>query len=157
MYRLKAIIMIAIISFIFIPSAAWSLVHNFGFGFILGEPTGFSMKTMLNEDVALDIGTGWSFGKESHFHMHADLLHHNWDLLQDHFRITEGQLPIYYGIGGRIKLGDETKAGVRLVVGISYLFEDSPLDAFFEIAPIMDVAPKTKLTGNAALGLRYWF
>lgn len=159
MIRISTIVMTIFIFLVCIMTAqtAWSRDHNFGFGMIIGEPTGFTMKTMLNEDTAIDAGTGWSFGKGSDFHIHADILHHNWDLLQDHFRITEGKLPLYYGIGGRLRLGDETRAGIRLVVGVSYLFEDGPFDAFFEIAPIMDVAPKTKLNGNAALGLRYWF
>ena len=157
MHHVKNLIILAFIFLMFIPCTAWSTDHNFGFGFIVGEPTGFSMKTMLNETVGIDAGTGWSFDHESHFHIHADMLHHNWDILQDQFRITEGRLPLYYGIGGRLIFGDDTKAGVRLVVGISYLFEDSPIDTFFEIAPIMDVAPETKLNGNAAIGARYWF
>ena len=157
MFRFSILMIFICLFCIMIHQPVWSSDHNFGFGLIAGEPTGFTMKTMLNDDTAIDAATGWSFGKESHFHLHADILHHNWDVLQDHFRITEGRLPLYYGIGGRLRLGDDTRAGVRLVIGVSYLFDEGPFDSFFEIAPIMDVAPETKLNGNAALGIRYWF
>ena len=131
--------------------------RNLGFGIVIGEPTGFSLKYMKTETVAFDGAVAWSFADESTFHIHADILHHNWTFLQKEFGITEGALPLYYGIGGRLKFGNDLRAGVRFVVGVSYLFEDGPIDAFFELAPIMDVAPETTLNGNAALGMRYWF
>ena len=131
--------------------------RDLGFGLVIGEPTGFSVKYMKTEKVGFDGAAAWSFADESTLHVHADILHHNWTFLQKEFGITEGALPLYCGIGGRLKFGNDLRAGVRFVVGVSYLFEDGPIDAFFELAPIMDVAPETTLNGNAALGLRYWF
>ena len=138
-------------------SPAAAEVRDLGVGLILGEPTGFTVKYMKSDTDAIDGAVAWSFTDNSHFHIHADYLRHNWTILQEHFGITEGALPLYYGIGGRIKFADDTKVGMRVVVGVSYLFGDGPVDAFFEIAPIMDVVPKTELNGNAAIGLRYWF
>ncbi|MFC1608020.1 hypothetical protein ACFL47_08620 [Candidatus Latescibacterota bacterium] len=138
-------------------SSVFAENRDIGVGLVLGEPTGFSVKYMKTDNIAYDAALAWSFADKSHLHLHADLLHHNWTLLQREFGITRGALPLYYGIGGRLKLADETRIGFRFVVGVSYLIEDGPMDAFFEIAPIMDIAPETKLNGNVALGLRYWF
>ena len=44
---------------------------------------------------------------------------------------------------------------MRIVIGTSYLFEKAPLDAFFEIAPLMDIAPANELIGNVSIGIRY--
>ena len=138
-------------------SQAFAGNRDFGFGLILGEPSGFTLKYMKSDTVAIDGAVAWSFADDSHFHIHSDYLRHNRTVLQKHFGITEGMLALYYGIGGRIKFAHDTRVGMRIVVGVSYLFDDGPMDAFFEIAPIMDVVPKTELNGNAAVGMRYWF
>ncbi len=138
-------------------SPAGAEVRDFGFGLIVGEPSGFTMKYMMSDTDAIDGAVAWSFADNAHFHIHSDYLKHNRSVLQKHFGITEGMLELYYGIGGRIKFADDTRVGLRVVAGVSYLFDDGPIDAFFEIAPIMDVVPKTELNGNAAVGLRYWF
>jgi len=157
MHRKLLIITTLLIFFATFANTVLSENRDLGVGLVLGEPTGFSVKYMKSKTIGYDAALAWSFADESHLHVHADMLHHNWTLLQREFGITRGALPLYYGIGGRIKLADETRIGVRFVVGISYLIEDGPMDAFFEIAPIMDIAPKTELNGNVALGLRYWF
>ncbi|UCH66063.1 MAG: hypothetical protein JSW63_02715, partial [Ignavibacterium sp.] len=66
--------------------------------------------------------------------------------------------PIYYGIGARLKFGEEdTKLAVRIPVGAAYLFEDAPVDIFLEVVPMLELIPKTKFQFNAALGARYFF
>jgi len=131
--------------------------EKFGLGFIFGEPLGISGKLWKSKSIAFDGAAAWSFADESNLHIHADILHHNWNLLTEGLTIKEGDLPLYYGIGGRIKIENETRVGVRLVLGIAYIFEPMPLDVFFEIAPIMDVVPKTEMNGNASVGVRFWF
>ena len=128
-----------------------------GLGIIMGEPIGFSGKYWTSSNSAIDSAVAWSFVDEPHLHIHADWLHHNWSFLKDAFEVERGELPLYYGIGGRLRFEDESRAGIRFVVGASYIFEDAPFDIFFEIAPIMDLAPKTEVTGNASMGFRYWF
>jgi hypothetical protein len=129
-----------------------------GIGFIVGEPTGISGKRFITENTAIDAGAAWSLVKNSNFHIHADYLHHNFSILKREFGITEGELPLYFGIGGRIRFDDDdSRVGVRLVGGVSYIFDNAPLDVFFEIAPIMDLVPKTELDFNAGAGLRFWF
>jgi hypothetical protein len=68
-------------------------------------------------------------------------------------------MPLYYGIGARFRFGSSQKArvGVRGVLGINYLFEQFPVDAFLEFVPVFDLLPKTELELNAAIGIRYYF
>ncbi len=143
-------------SAIAMPAAAEA--GSAGIGFIVGEPTGISGKLFITENTAIDAAAAWSLVKDASFHIHADYLHHNFSILKREFGITEGELPLYFGIGGRVRFDDDdSRVGVRLVAGVSYIFDDAPLDVFFEIAPIMDLAPKTELDMNAGAGLRFWF
>ncbi|MBD3307890.1 hypothetical protein GF339_15775 [candidate division KSB3 bacterium] len=137
---------------------ALSQQQGMGLGVILGEPTGLSLKNWLSSTTALDAAAAWSFGDYESFQFHADYLWH-------HRGVIEPQLPVYYGVGGRIKLkeddpgrGEEedTRVGIRFPFGITYLFPNAPFDLFFEIAPILDVAPATDVQVNAAVGGRFY-
>ncbi len=128
--------------------------RGFGLGVIVGEPTGISFKDWLNGKTAIDGAIAWSFEHESSFHIHADYLIHAFDEFE-----TTQSVPLYYGIGGRLKTsnGGDARLGLRGVVGIGYLFREAPIDLFFEIAPILDVAPRTELSVNGGFGARYFF
>lgn len=130
---------------------------QFGLGIITGEPTGVSMKYWMGKDTAIDGAVAWSFAKDANLHVHADWLHHNWSFLKNAFEVESGELPLYYGIGSRIRFDDDTRLGMRFVIGMEYIWDTAPFDLFFEAAPILDIAPETTLEGNVALGVRYWF
>jgi len=78
---------------------------------------------------------------------------HNYDI----FKVQEGRLPLYFGIGGRIGFSSETVVGLRGVVGVAYQFSGAPVDAFLEIAPIMDLVPGTSFHVNGGIGARFFF
>ena len=124
-----------------------------GAGIIVGEPTGISLKYWTGELSAFDGAIAWSFGKEDAIHLHADMLFHNPDLIS----VSEGSLPVYYGLGIRIKLEDKSKLGIRIPVGIAYQFVKAPFDIFLEIVPLLDLVPATDFGLNAAIGVRYFF
>jgi hypothetical protein len=107
--------------------------RDIGIGLAVGQPTGVSGKYWLDTHVAVDGFLGYHFSDE--FDMHADLLYHAFSLLP----ITQGRLPIYFGVGGRALLGDSDQFGFRFPVGVSYLFPDNPLEGFVELAPVMKV------------------
>ena len=128
---------------------------GFGLGIVMGEPTGVSMKGWTTETNAIDAGVAWSFRSASSFHLHADYLWHNYGV----FRTAE-RIPLYYGIGGRVKIGrqgEDTRFGIRVVVGVDYEARSAPVDVFLELAPVMDLTPGTELTANGGLGVRFWF
>lgn len=127
---------------------------GFGLGLIIGEPTGISMKGWLNQKSAIDVGLAWSFTKKTSLHIHADYLLHSYNVFK-----TSETIPLYYGIGGRIKVGDDEKSriGARMVIGIEYIFKNAPVDLFLEVAPILDLVPETELSFNAGFGARFFF
>ena len=124
-----------------------------GLGIIVGEPTGISFKYWTTSTTAFDAALAWSFIDEGAFHIHADYLLHSFYLIT----VPEGKLPFYYGIGGRLKTSGDTRFGVRVPVGLDYLFQTAPVDIFLEVVPILDLTPKTDFKINAALGARYFF
>lgn len=132
------------------PAAAQSGV---GVGVIVGEPTGISFKSWMGATTAFDLGAAWSFVDEDAVHLHGDYLIHGYNILPHHRR-----LPVYYGLGARLKLQDrDRRVGVRFPLGVEYLFAPEPMDMFFEVVPVLDVAPLTEVNLNAAVGLRYFF
>jgi hypothetical protein len=131
------------------------LAGRFGLGLILGEPTGVSLKYFFNDNLAIDGAAGWSFRDETDLSLHSDLLWHKFDLIS----VPKGQLPFYIGAGARVKFRDnaEDEIGIRLPIGVSYIFDDIPLDVFFEVAPVVDFAPSTRGLFTAGIGARWWF
>jgi hypothetical protein len=123
-------------------------------GLILGEPTGFSGKFWTTASTAIDLGLAWSFGGGGHFHVHADYLFHNFDF----FEVDSGNLPIYFGIGGRLRVqDDDSRIGLRVSIGLEYILESHPFSFFFEVAPVVDFAPETEADINGGIGVRYIF
>jgi hypothetical protein len=110
-----------------IPASAAGAAADQGtweLGVLLGEPTGFSAKYWTTPNTALDFGAAWSFEGDGQFHFHCDYLFHNYDLIQ----VERGSLPIYFGIGGRVRLDDnDNRLGLRIVVGAEYLFDEYPI------------------------------
>lgn len=128
--------------------------ERFGVGVMIGEPVGLSLKYRLNELNAVDGGVGYSFSGDDNFHLHSDYLWHNYKLLGD---AAGHRLPVYYGIGGRIKFGGDLRFGVRGPVGLSYTLPVAPMDVFVEAGPVLDVTPRLRFEFTAAIGARFLF
>jgi hypothetical protein len=124
-----------------------------GLGIIVGEPTGISFKYWTGSTTAIDAALAWSFVDGGAFHIHGDYIFHNMRLIS----VPEGILPFYYGIGARLKTSHDLRFGVRVPLGLAYLFQNTPVDIFLEIVPILDLTPKTDFSINAAIGARYFF
>ena len=135
-------------------STALSQEQRLGLGVMLGEPTGASVKYMLNEQNALNGGIGWSSVGNNNLHLHTDYLWHNYSLLGG---LSDAPLPVYYGLGGRVKFGGDTRLGVRAPIGVSYMIEQLPVDVFVEAGPILDFTPGLRVSFTAAIGARFWF
>ena len=138
------------------PAAAQSYgsgLGGIGLGFIVGEPSGINAKLWSGPATAIDAGLAWSLADGGATNLYGDFLWHNFDL----FDLQSGYLPLYFGVGGRLQFEEDTRFGIRGVVGLSYIFPSSPLDAFLELVPVFDIAPEGDLTFNAAIGARYFF
>ncbi len=136
------------------PTLAHGEVSSASAGIIMGEPTGISFKTWLNEDTALAAAAAWSFadGREA-FHIHGDYLNHIFGL----FHPKRGRMAVFYGFGARVKTEPQTRAGIRIPFGVTYIFEGAPLDIFFQIVPLLDMAPSTEANVNIGAGIGYYF
>lgn len=133
---------------------ATAQLRGFGAGILIGEPTGLTAKVWLTRATAIDGGIAWSFTREGSFHLHADYLWHSYEAVK-----SEHTIPLYAGIGGRIKAGrgDRGAIGVRFVGGIAFHLDEAPFEFFLEFAPIMNLIPATTLSINGGLGARYYF
>jgi hypothetical protein len=127
--------------------------HGFGMGLILGEPTGLSAKLWTSSDNAFDFAAAWSFKGDGNLLLQADYVWHFFNLMP----VPSGKLPLYIGIGGRVILADDPRFGVRIPIGIDYLFAKAPIDVFLELVPIIDLAPETDFGVGGGIGIRYWF
>ena len=130
-----------------------------GLGIIVGEPTGISMKFWTGGNTAFDAAVAWSVYHYTALHIHADVLYHSFDLL----KIAPGSMPAYAGVGARVKLAgrgtnhQNVRMGVRVPLGLEYIFERTPVGLFLEVAPILDLVPATGFTVNGAIGARWYF
>lgn len=150
---MKKGILLFTLAILLLGGVARSQDKGFGLGIILGEPTGISLKKWLDGNSALDSAVAWSLVRPSSFHLHADYLYHKFNI----FNVKKGKLPLYFGIGIRIRVGGEDRLGIRVPVGICYIFEQAPLDIFLELGPVLDLAPATKLRVTSSIGIRYFF
>ena len=147
--RLLTVSMFLLVSFLSLQAQD----KNFGIGIILGEPSGVSGKLWLDSTNAVDMAAAWSFKGDDHLLLQADYVWHSFDLIS----VSNGKLPIYFGIGGRVLLADDPLIGVRVPIGLDYIFSDAPVDIFLEFVPILDLAPATDFDFGGGIGARYWF
>ena len=157
---MKFEITVIVFAFLVVSANAFAQEQDkFGLGLIVGEPTGLSLKYWLDEKHAVDGALAWALSENDSFQLHSDYLIHNYELFDSDV------LPAYYGVGALlmfkdnegIRHHDETVFGIRIPLGITYLFEDAPLDLFFELVPVIEVAPDVDLDINVAVGIRFYF
>lgn len=127
---------------------------KFGLGIIVGEPTGISGKYHLSSESAIDGAIGWSSYKYGATHIHMDYL--------QNFAKLGPEVPVYFGVGGRIKFknndkNEDLRLAARIPVGIVYEPTTVPIDLFVELVPMLDLTPATEFSWNAAFGIRYYF
>jgi hypothetical protein len=154
---------------LFTSTLARAQGSGIGLGVLIGEPTGISVKAWIGADRAIDGGMAWSFSHNGYFHLHGDLLFHKMDLIP----VPKGKLPLYFGPGLRFRSwgndgyyhkgryyedgNGHVDLGIRFPVGLAYLFDGAPVDAFLEVAPTLDLIPATSLDVDGGIGARYWF
>jgi hypothetical protein len=154
MSAMTGILVFIAVSVMFSCRAAFAQEEGLGLGIVFGEPTGISLKSFISETDAMDAAVAWS---RDSLHLHADYLVHRYDVLH----AGSDGLPIYFGIGCRLKFdeGDDdsdVQVGLRIPLGIAYWFKGTPIEVFAEIAPLMDLLPDTDAEFNAGIGIRYY-
>jgi hypothetical protein len=138
------------------PGVTTDYANHFGIGAQFGEPFGINAKYWLNDFMALDGAAGWSPAAHSAAEIHADFLVHDFDLLTP----PEGRAAVYIGGGilGRFRTeGRSDLAGWRFPLGVSYMFDNCPVDIFAEVAPEVIFAPFVRGGISGTVGFRFWF
>jgi len=136
---------------------------KFGVGLLFGDPTGIAWKYTINSTNAFDGAIG--FSPIDRYRAHADYL---W---QSH-PFNEQRLALHYGIGAAFVFGRTEYAVVngrgyffreqdpgfalRGVVGLNYKVQGSPIDLFFEVAPLVPVSPPAGMGADVGLGVRVY-
>jgi hypothetical protein len=135
---------------------------TFGVGIVAGEPFGICAKLYLKDDQAIQAAFGSSFIGGG-WQAHADYVFHPYILqTRDSF-----VLATYIGPGARlISYADGRNdhylaIGLRGVGGLLFDFKKVPLDAFIEVAGVVEYGFKDTegagLAFNAGIGIRYYF
>ena len=148
---------------------------TFGLGLELGEPTGLNGKYFLSGSTALDFGVGWIYRHYYYgdgLHLYGDVLWHPTSLVST----AAFELPLYIGVGlrywdfdycdrGVCGYGGST-LGIRVPVGISFDFNNVPLDIFLQLVPVLDFVSgdyydryreRHHLGIDLSAGIRFWF
>lgn len=128
-------------------------VLRYELGAELGEPTGANFKWWITKNNAIDALIGIAFVPDATLQIHADYLRHAFG----QFRGIQDQLPIIYGLGVAGQFRDEFLIGLRIPVGVQYLFESLPFTVFLHVAPRLDFTPDFGISMNSSVGVRYVF
>lgn len=143
---------------------------TFGLGLELGDMVGLTGKWFISENQAIDFGIGDAYGDYyvpgyGGLYIYGDYLFHP-------FVITKAEsfeLPFYIGPGLRFidsqycPGGDCVDVfGIRVPIGMSFDFNNVPLDVFLQVTPTLDFfrdyADHTVLIDfDFTIGIRYWF
>lgn len=133
-----------------------------GVGLIVGEPSGICGKLYLRDDQAIQVAVGGAFIGGG-IQAHGDYLFHPY-ILQERDSFV---LATYVGPGVRLiqyRDGRDDNffaLGVRGVGGLLFDFKDNPLDAFVEVAGVLEAKfagdEGTGFAINASAGVRYYF
>ncbi len=132
-----------------------------GVGIILGEPTGITAKLYVKDDQAIQAAVGFAFIGGG-LQVDADYVFHPL-ILQSRDSFV---LPFYVGPGVRLVDYSEGRdtgyfaIGVRAVAGLLFDFKNAPLDAFIEVAGVLELRGAGHGFGpalNAGAGIRYYF
>lgn len=127
--------------------------NRIGIGAMINSPTGLSAKVWFSNSLAVDGALSFNISEfNSNIYLHSDVLQHNNAIYSD-------LLQSYYGLGFRILWSDVTDnitAGLRGPIGITYSYEETSIESFFEIAPTLDFAPDARFFFGGAVGMRIY-
>lgn len=138
---------------------------SFGFGLMLGEPSGLTAKLWLNKENSLvfDLGASY-FGSPR---IQVDYLWHFDTFSSPILKLYAGP-GVSLGFDGPSSLWRKSKdddwyyrdnemgLGVRVVAGLNIIPKNSPLEIFAEIGENIGIMPGFGAGFDAAVGLRFY-
>jgi hypothetical protein len=135
---------------------------DFGFGIILGDPTGGTLKFFSNQNNAFVVDFGASYFGSPRIGV---------DYLWQFNAFNSDIANLYAGAGGTIGFGrgngfyykdkyirekSNVGLGARGVFGVNVIPRRMPLEFFFEVGVLMSVAPDFGSSADIGLGMRFY-
>jgi hypothetical protein len=166
MKKIVLILFVYTLTFFSVSLAQSPEGKNFGFGIMVGDPTGLTVKFWTQRQNAFVIDVGGSyFGSPR---IGVDYLWHF-----DAFRSNVAKL--YAGIGGALGIGqgkgiyysnDEGRfyfrsdngigIGARGVFGVNFIPQNTPLEVFLELGLLVGLTPSFGSAVDSGLGIRFY-
>jgi hypothetical protein len=153
---LRKFLMAALFMLTAAPAAHAAAPGPFGLGVVLIDPTGLSANYYYERQKSLAAALGWS---SKHLRLNLDHLWYRRDIIV----IDKTPIDLYYGVGGRFyqhekRNGDnESEIGVRVPVGVAYIFRKIPVQVFGELSPALIVVDDSAFVIDISIGARYYF
>jgi hypothetical protein len=149
---------------VLLAAAASAQLSGTGIGFVLGEPTGLSLKSWLSGNSAITVGAAWSFQHDGSLFLWADYTIHSFDITHSG---SDRSLAFYYGLGGKASFidnndgegndGNDVVIGARVPLGLMIPLRHHPVDFFVEVVPTIDLTPDTDFGVNGGIGVHLFF
>jgi hypothetical protein len=131
------------------PAQTTTRQHPWGVGLIIGDPLGVTVKYWLDTRSAWDFALGSQLSLAG-VGVHADYLYHI-PVISD-----TPEAPLYVGGGAFLGGGgNQFNAGLRGVVGMTYIFEE-PFDIFMQLSPTLAVSPNFDFYFTFSIGGRIY-
>ena len=114
----------------------------FGLGVEVGYPGNWGVVGNLWIDYINSLQPAVKFDGGGQPILQLDYLWHNYHLIH----VGSGALPFYIGIGGDLSLQSPTAVGVRVPIGLDYIFgHRTPLDIYAQVVPTLWFASNTSV------------
>jgi hypothetical protein len=135
-----------------------------GFGIMIGDPVGFTVKYWTNTENAyvFDIGSSY-FGSprfDADYLWHFDAFHSSITKLYAGPGVAlgfgNGHSFYYNDSGTLVGQSNSTGLGVRGVFGLNVIPINTPLEVFFEVGLLVGLSPNFGSSADASLGLRFY-
>ncbi|MFZ0454732.1 MAG: hypothetical protein WCE54_14570 [Ignavibacteriaceae bacterium] len=158
------IIFITLLFCVFFPNtyAQRPQGKDFGFGIIVGDPTGGTLKFFSNRNNAFVVDFGASYFGSPRIGV---------DYLWQFNAFNSDIANLYAGAGGTIGFGrgngfyykdkyirekSNVGLGARGVFGVNVIPRRTPLEFFFEVGVLLGVAPDFSSSADVGLGMRFY-
>ncbi len=132
---------------------------NFGLGLEFGDPGNWGITGKIWIDRVNAFQPAVKFNGGGAAILQLDYLWHNFDIIR--MRDTDGEMPLYIGLGGNLLLQNTVEIAGRVPVGVSYIFDKKnvPVDIYLQAVPTLwfSTGGSTAFDLYGELGAHYYF
>jgi len=144
------LVLVLLAAFVF-PAAAESFTDDLSVGAAVGEVLAATGKYQIDDSLSAAVFTGFAVGRNQlYLKGEANYAMADWE-----FAIENANFYPYVGGGATAFLLGNFNIGVNGIVGVSYYFDDMPLEVFLELGPGVTFLDGIGLDYSGHLGARY--